>query len=176
MPTVAARVTAIPPGTGEAPWPGHEYVHGWGVFGLPFDSGHVLALRVFPQNSFAPYRTVWHRDPYGRWSIFVDGPRLDIACPRYYGPACEHVGHARVELSWTGPSTLRVNVDEPSLSWTLSVRASAVLGFVNLSARRCRSQRGAQRCCGAGANVWPRRWAWAGWHCPESCRAGTPEY
>jgi hypothetical protein len=103
-----------------------------GVLGLPFDSGHVLALRVFPQNSFAPYRTVWHRDPYGRWSIFVDGPRLDIACPRYYGPACEHVGHARVELSWTGPSTLRVNVDEPSLSWTLSVRASAVLGFVNV--------------------------------------------
>ena len=52
---------------GEAPWPGHEYVRGWGVFGLPFDSGHVLALRVFPQSSFGPYRTLWHRDPEGRW-------------------------------------------------------------------------------------------------------------
>ena len=30
------------------------------------DSGHVLALRVFPQGSFAPYRTVWHRDPRGQ--------------------------------------------------------------------------------------------------------------
>src|SRR5262245_16681413 len=45
------------------PWPNHEYVRGWGVFGLPFDSGHYLALRVFPENAFAPYRTVWHRVP-----------------------------------------------------------------------------------------------------------------
>jgi hypothetical protein len=27
---------------GGAPWPGHEYVRGWGVFGHPFDSGHAL--------------------------------------------------------------------------------------------------------------------------------------
>jgi hypothetical protein len=64
---------------GGAPWPGHEYVRGWGVFGLPFDSGHVLALRVFPDNDFAPDRTLWHRDPAGRWSIHVDGPRIETA-------------------------------------------------------------------------------------------------
>ena len=79
MTSVAARTSAIAEARGEAPWPGHEYVRGWGVFGLPFDSGHVLALRVFPQGSFAPYRTVWHRDPAGRWSIFADAPRLDVA-------------------------------------------------------------------------------------------------
>ena len=59
--------------------------------GLPFDSGHYLALRVFPENDFSPYKTVWHRDPEGQWSIFVDGPRFDTACPRYYGPACTRV-------------------------------------------------------------------------------------
>lgn len=66
--------------------------------GLPFDSGQYLALRVFPENGFSPYKTVWHRDPEGQWSIFVDGPRFDTACPRYYGPACTHIGHATIEL------------------------------------------------------------------------------
>jgi hypothetical protein len=61
MPSPATLTTAIEPDMGEAPWPGHEYVRGWGVFGLPFDSRHVLALRVFPQSSFGPYRTLWHR-------------------------------------------------------------------------------------------------------------------
>jgi hypothetical protein len=74
--SIAARTSAFHEGTVEAPVPGHEYGRGWGVFALPFDSGHVLALRVVPQNSFVPYRTVWHRDPDGRWSIFVDAPRL----------------------------------------------------------------------------------------------------
>ena len=132
MPSVAARTGAIAEGRGEAPWPGHEYVRGWGVFGLPFDSGHVLALRVFPENSFAPYRTVWHRDPDGNWSIHVDAPRLDIACPRYYGPACQEVGHARIEVSWDSSRALRVTMDDPDLEWTLSVARSPALWLLNL--------------------------------------------
>src|SRR5512133_3261949 len=36
----------LPAVRGQAPWPGHEHVKGWGVVGLPFDSGHVLALRI----------------------------------------------------------------------------------------------------------------------------------
>jgi hypothetical protein len=95
------------------------------------DSGHVLALRVSPQNSFAPSRTVWHRDPAGRWSIFVDAPRLDIACPRYFGAACNYTGHARIDLTWTGPSTLRVTIEEPSLEWTLRADTSPALATLN---------------------------------------------
>ncbi len=89
---LASRLSDTPAVRDRAPWPGHEYVNGWGVFGLPFDSGHALALRVFPDNDFAPYRTLWHRDPNGGWSIYVDGPRLDTACPRYYGAACDYTG------------------------------------------------------------------------------------
>lgn len=131
MASPATRTSAITARRGEAPWPAHEYVRGWGVFGLPFDSGHVLALRVFPDNSFAPYRTVWHRDPSGHWSIHADAPRLDIACPRYYGPACDYVGHAQIDISWTGPRILRVRMHEPRLEWTLIVARSAVLGLLN---------------------------------------------
>jgi hypothetical protein len=64
--SLSARLSDLPEVRGLAPWPGHEYVKGWGVFGLPFDSGHVLALRVFPENDFDPYRAVWHRDPGDR--------------------------------------------------------------------------------------------------------------
>ncbi|GAC1491129.1 MAG: hypothetical protein NVS1B9_12470 [Solirubrobacteraceae bacterium] len=121
-----------PPGVRDhALWPDREYAKGWGVFGLPFDSGHVLALRVFPENDFAPYRSLWHRDPDGRWSIYVDGPRLDTACPRYFGPACYRTAHARIGLSWTGPNTLQVTVDAPRVNWRLTARETRVLQLLN---------------------------------------------
>src|SRR5262247_3554783 len=103
---LAAMLQGLPDVRGRAPWPGHEFVKGWGVFGLPFDSGHVLALRVFPHSTFGPYQTLWHRDPSGSWSIHVDGPALETACPRYYGPAVDHAGFAHIGLEWTGPASL----------------------------------------------------------------------
>jgi hypothetical protein len=131
MPSPATLTTAIEPDMGEAPWPGHEYVRGWGVFGLPFDSGHVLALRVFPQSSFGPYRTLWHRDPHGRWSIYADARHVGHACPRYYGPACEYAGAARIDLEWTAPRTLRVTMDHPAVDWTVTAARSPLMGLLN---------------------------------------------
>jgi len=55
---LASRLRDTPVRRGDPPWPGHEYVRGSSVFGLPFDSGHVLELRVFPENDFSQYRTV----------------------------------------------------------------------------------------------------------------------
>jgi hypothetical protein len=49
MPDLAKHLRGLPERQGEPPWPGDEYVKGWGMFGLPFDSGHVLAL--FPGGS-----------------------------------------------------------------------------------------------------------------------------
>ncbi len=128
---LSARLSELPVVRGHAPWPGHEYVKGWGVFGLPFDSGHVLALRVFPEGDFGPYQTVWHRDPGGRWSMYVDGPRLDTACPRYFAAACQFTGYARIGLTWAGPATLRVSMDSPALEWTLTATSTRLLDLVN---------------------------------------------
>jgi hypothetical protein len=136
MVDLASALSDLPAVRGRAPWPGHEYVKGWGVFALPFDSGHVLALRVFPENDFGPYRTLWHRDPSGNWSIFVDGPRLDTACPRYYGVACNHTGFGHISLSWTGPASLRVTVDSPALDWTLTATETRTLRFLNAPSAR----------------------------------------
>lgn len=131
MLNLATTLSQLPEVRGRAAWPRHEYVKGWGVFGLPFQSGHVLALRVFPENDFAPYRTLWHRDPEGRWAIYVDGPRLDTACPRYYGAACEHTAHARIKIAWMGPAALRVTMDRPAVDWTLTVTSNWLLGALN---------------------------------------------
>jgi hypothetical protein len=131
MATLARQLSALPDRVGDAPWSGHEYVRGWGVMGLPFDSGHVLALRVFPQGSFAPYRTVWHRTPDGEWSIYVDAPSADVACPRYYGAACSTIAHAAIRVTWTGPRTLHVTVDSPSLEWDVTAARSVRLGLLN---------------------------------------------
>jgi hypothetical protein len=131
MRSPATLTAAIRPDMGEAPWPDHEYVRGWGVFGLPFDSGHVLALRVFPQGSFGPYRTLWHRTPSGRWSIYADAQHIEHACPRYYGPACQYVAAARIGLEWAGPRTLHVTMDEPALKWTVTASRSPMMGLLN---------------------------------------------
>lgn len=131
MTTLADRVSAIPEMVGDAPWPDHEYVRGWGVQSLPFDTGHLLALRVFPQGSFASTRSVWHRDPAGRWSIYHDAARADMACPRYFGAACDRVERSSIVLEWVGPRTLRVRMDAPSLEWTVSVRRSMLLAVLN---------------------------------------------
>jgi len=98
---------------------------------MPFDSGHVLALRVFPEGSFGPNLALWHRDPAGRWSIFYDAPRADVACPRYFGAACTTVAPATISVTWTGPRTLQVEVDEPRLRWTMTAHRSPVLGLLN---------------------------------------------
>jgi hypothetical protein len=128
---LAARLSSLPERRGRAAWLNHEYVRGWGVFGLPFDSGHVLALRVFPDNDFSPYRTLWHRNPDGEWSIYVNGARLETACPRYYGPACTHTAFARIDVKWSGPASLRVTMDEPSLEWRVVAIETAVLRVLN---------------------------------------------
>ncbi len=129
-------LAGIPEVKGHAPGKNQEYVNGWGVFALPFESGDVLALRVFPQNDFSPYRALWHRDLGGRWAIYVDGPRLDTACPRYFGSACEYAGSAGIDLTWPGRNSLRIRMTEPELDWTVTAHSTRVLTFVNaISAR-----------------------------------------
>lgn len=123
---------AHPGARGQAPWPGHEYVKGWGVFAQPFATGHVLALRVVRENDFGSYRTLWHRDPEGAWSIYVDGPRLDTACPRYYGAACTYTGFGRLDLEWLGPATLRVHLDSIDLDWVLTAVQTPLLRILNV--------------------------------------------
>jgi hypothetical protein len=60
-------VAAASIGTPALPGDAEERFAGYGVMGLPFRSGHYLALRHFPATSIGPgFRAVWHRDPQRR--------------------------------------------------------------------------------------------------------------
>jgi hypothetical protein len=131
-----AELEPLPPHVVASPWAGHEHVRGYGVFGLPFSTGHVLALRVFPENDFAPYITVWHRDPAGRWSIYYQAPWADVACPRYYGAATQRSVAARIQLRWRGPAELAIQMERPALAWTVWAREPMVLRLMNGVSRR----------------------------------------
>ena len=133
---LAGELQQIKPLTSASSLPGFEYVRGFGVFSLPFDSGHVLALRVFPENDFAPYVTIWHRSPDGKWSIFGDSVSVETACPRYYGAACSHVQFSRIKLTWTGPMDLSIEMDDPRLSWSVSMTTTPLVRLMNMVSPR----------------------------------------
>jgi hypothetical protein len=118
------RQAALPGGAGER-------FAGYGVMGLPFASGHVLALRRFPASSIGPaYTSVWHRDPAGRWDFWQDQPD-DQACSRYFGSALAATHRARIELDWTGPAALRVTVAAAGLTWNMTMGTSAATRALN---------------------------------------------
>ncbi len=133
---IEAAVERIPTRVRRSPLPGYEHQGGWGVLAYPFDAGHVLALRVAVQNDFAPFTSVWHRTPDGAWSIYVDGPRLDTACPRYWGAATDHARLADISVEWAGPRELVVEMADPRLRWTASMAAGPVVSAANAVSRR----------------------------------------
>src|ERR1700742_2799472 len=127
MVDLRALLAGLPPDWGQASRAGKEYVNGWGVFALPFATGHVLALRVFPHNDFGPYVSVWHRDPHGRWSIYVDGARLDTTCPRYFGPAAAFTSLTTITVFWTVREFLRFEIIPPAPDWAFTAHSTRLL-------------------------------------------------
>jgi hypothetical protein len=125
------QLRELEPQVRPSPWSGYEHYKGYSVMVLPFSSGHLLGLRVFPENDFAPYKSVWHRTPEGDWSIYNDSPSLKTTCPRWWGPALEHTELAPIELTWTRPNTLRVEMEHPGLEWTMTMSAPMFLRVLN---------------------------------------------
>ena len=109
-----------------------ERFAGYAVMGLPFASGHVLALRRFPASSIGPgYRSVWHRDPDGRWTFYQD-VAPEQACPRYFGNAVAEVEQAEIEIRWTGPRSFSVELQGTrKLNWEVSLAASPKTRLMN---------------------------------------------
>lgn len=114
-----------------SPWKGHEHNAGYAVMAQPMSSGHVLGLRVFPRTDFGGYESVWIRTPDGAWSQLVDHAPPEHGCPRVWGPALAHADRARIDVSWTGPATLRVQMDQPALEWNLELGRTPELAVLN---------------------------------------------
>jgi len=113
MTTEIDRAVAVPDGSAD------RFV-GYGVTGVPFSSGHYLALRCFPASSIGPgYRAVWHRDPTGSWTIFSD-VAPEQGCARYFGAALDRTQKTRINVVWSGPRSLHVTIPD-ILHWELEL-------------------------------------------------------
>lgn len=111
-----------------------ERFGGYGVMGLPFRSGHVLALRRFPASSLGgPYTSVWHRDPSGRWSMYQNVPP-EQACPRYFDAAVDHTQRSEIDLTWSDPTSLEVTAE--GLRWTVRMTSTRMTRAMNVVANR----------------------------------------
>jgi hypothetical protein len=119
---------ALPPGL-------DERFNGYGVMGLPFASGHVLALRRFPASSLGPgYTSVWLRNPRSEWVFYVTAaPQL--TCPRYFGMDLSAAIEAEIRITWTAPSRFRVVVPAASLEWDIGLGATPATRIMNAMAR-----------------------------------------
>jgi hypothetical protein len=92
---------------------------GYGVLGMGFASGHVLALRRITGSSLGPgFATVWHRDPAGRWRFHTDADP-DTTCARYFGVAGELVREDAIAIEWQGSHLFSVRVPGPKLAWVV---------------------------------------------------------
>jgi hypothetical protein len=131
MPEPKDLVESIERGA-ELPEGDDESFVGYGVMGLPFESGHVPGLRRFPASSLGPgYSSVWHRDPEGRWRFYQDvAPQQ--SCPRYFGSVLTEAAQEDIQIRWTGPRTFSVELKGAHrLSWDVSLAASPATRMMN---------------------------------------------
>lgn len=130
-PQALAELTEIDP---ELPSGAGDRFSGYGVMGVTFTSGHVLALRRFPASSLGyGYSAVWYRDPKGRWTFWSDvSPQA--SCARFFGEAIDEVLRAPIDLRWDGARSLHVTVGA-EVDWYISLRATPVTMAMNLGMR-----------------------------------------
>lgn len=116
----------------EPPPSDHEETFaGYGIMGVPFASGHVLAMRRFPASSVGPaYTSIWRRDPDGSWVFWQDQPDT-MACPRYFSAALAETRHLPIQLEWPSESTLRLAVPDQDFEWTTTMASSPVTRLLN---------------------------------------------
>jgi hypothetical protein len=108
-----------------------ERMDGYGVMGLPFRSGHVLAMRRFTASSIGPaYTAVWHRFPNGEWEFFTDvAPKR--SCPRYFGANARRSLETNVSLEWSGPYRVRIDVPSAALELEVTLAPTRATRFIN---------------------------------------------
>jgi len=114
------RAPALPPGP-------EERFSGYGVMGVPFSSGYVLALRHFAASSVGPgYSSVWIRDPVGVWTMHSTADP-GASCPRYFGSALGAASTGGISIRWRDGYSFSVEVrDGLDLSWDLTLAATPV--------------------------------------------------
>jgi hypothetical protein len=116
----------------ELPSGNQERFAGFGVMGVPFASGDLLAMRRFEATSLGQsYTSVWHRDPQGRWTFYLDVPP-QMGCPRYFGSAISETVVTKIWFGWSSPRDLTISIEgNPGLDWRVSMTETPATGLMN---------------------------------------------
>jgi hypothetical protein len=111
-----------------------ERFNGYGVMGLTFTSGHILALRHFMASSIGPgYRSVWHRNPKGEWTFYADS-QPSRSCTRYFGEQVHEAISEKIEITWTGDNRFQVEMQNIRFRWEVTLAPTPATNFMNLVA------------------------------------------
>lgn len=111
-----------------------ERFNGYGVMGLPFTSGHILAMRRFPASSVGPgYTSVWHRTPDGKWVFYATVPPQQ-ACTRFFGIMASDAIEAEIRITWAAPFGFRVSVPAAPLEWEVGVASTVATRLMTAAA------------------------------------------
>ncbi len=104
-----------------------ERFAGYGVMGVPFSSGYILALRHFVASSVGPgYTSVWIREPAGSWTMHSTVNPAS-SCPRYFGSALQASSTGGIAIRWRDDCSFNVEVgDGVDLSWDVTLAATPV--------------------------------------------------
>jgi hypothetical protein len=119
---------SLPPGT-------EERFNGYGVMGLPFKSGHVLAMRRFWASSVGPgYTSMWHRASSGDWVFYANvDPRQ--SCTRYFGASASEAIETEITLTWPAPFRLHLAMPALRFEWEITLQATAATRIINAAGR-----------------------------------------
>ncbi len=112
-----------------------ERFSGYGVMGLPFASGHILAMRRFPASSVGPgYTSVWHRNPDGDWMFYATvTPRQ--SCTRYFGVIASRTIKTDILIRWLKPFHFQVTMPALPFAWDIMVGETAATRLMNAAGR-----------------------------------------
>ena len=123
--------------SGPLPEGADERYEGYGVLGVSFGSGDLLALRRFPISSSAGgYTAVWHRSADGRWTFYSD-IGSHAGCLRYFGPALHHSVVSPIRIDWANPRGFTVAVDGGrTLFWSVALRSTWTTAMLSKAAQR----------------------------------------
>ncbi|MEJ2502842.1 MAG: hypothetical protein P8177_05925 [Gemmatimonadota bacterium] len=111
-----------------------ERLVGYGVWGLPFTLGDVLAFRRYTASSIGPaFTSVWHVDPDGNWTVYTD-IAASRSCPRYLGPALRRVVESEIRVEWTRDDRVAISVPGHQLEWAVRLESSVRTRVLNVAA------------------------------------------
>lgn len=108
-----------------------ERFTGYAGMGLPFTSGHILAMRRFAATSIGPgYTSVWHRNPGGEWFFYTTAPARQ-SCPRYFGAMASDYVQTDIQIEWKATNRIRMLVPSIPLDWEVSMGLTPATRMMN---------------------------------------------